>query len=131
VEANKAIVIRLNDEVLNLKNPGVIDELVAADFVNHDPIWSVITDFAEYKEWMAVQAADLSSRETSDITIAEGDRVVRHWTYRWMDESLGKQMDVTGIDIFRLADGKIVERWSSKDFFSMLQLMMPKEPTGD
>jgi predicted ester cyclase len=121
VEANKAIVIRLTDEVVNLKNPGVIDDLVAADFVNHDPIWSVVADLAKYKEWMAGYAADLSSRQTFDITIAEGDKVVSHWTYRWMDESLGKQMSMTGVDICRLADGKIVERWSSKDFFNMLQ----------
>jgi len=123
VETNKAIVIRLTDEVANLKSPGVIDELVAADFVNHDPIWSIVTDFPEYKEWMAGFAADLSSRQTFDITIAEGDKVVSHWTYRWMDESLGKQMDMTGVDIYRLADGKIVERWSSKDFFNILPLL--------
>jgi hypothetical protein len=53
--------------VVNLKNPGVIDDLVAADFVNHDPIWSVVTDLAGYKEWMAGFAADLSSRQTFDI----------------------------------------------------------------
>jgi len=121
--ANKAIVIRLTDEVVNLKNPSVIDDLVAADFVNHDPVWPAVTDFADYKEWMAGYAADLSSRQTLDITIAEGDKVVSHWTYRWIDESLGKQMDATGVDICRLADGKIVERWSSKDFFSMSQLL--------
>ena len=133
VETNKAIVIRLTDEVVNLKNPGVIDDLVAADFVNHDPIWSVVTDLAGYKEWMAGYAADLSSRQTFDITIAEGDKVVSYWTYRWMDESLGKPMDTTGVDILRLADGKIVERWSSKDFFTMLQnyWVTPEEPTED
>jgi predicted ester cyclase len=133
VEANKAIVIHLTDEVVNLKNPGVIDDLVAADFVNHDPIWSVITNLAEYKEWMAGFAADLSSRQTFDITIAEGDKVVSYWTYSWMDEYLGKQIDMTGVDILRLADGKIVERWSSKDFFTMLQnyWVTPEEPTED
>ena len=49
---------------------------------------------------MAGFAADLSSRQIFDITIAEGDKVVSHWTYRWMDESLGKQIDMTGMDIY-------------------------------
>jgi len=43
-----------------------------------------------------------------------------------MDASQGKRLGVSGADIWRLADGKIVERWSSKDFFSVLQ-----EPTED
>jgi len=124
-ETNKAIVLRMY-EVTNLANVDVMDEVVATNVVNHDPIWYTITEFDVYKEWMAGWAADLTSHETVDLIFAEGDKVVTHWTYTWMDASQGKRLGVSGADIWRLADGKIVERWSSKDFFTVLQ-----EPTED
>jgi len=125
-ETNKSIVLYVN-EVVNLGNVDVIDEVVSTKIVNHDPVWSVITEFRVYKEWMADFAADPTSHETVDLILAEGDKVVTHWTYSWMDASVGKRLKVSGADIWRLADGKIVERWSSKDFFGMLQRMTPKE----
>ena len=124
-ETNKAIVMRMY-EVTNLANVDVMDEVVAANVVNHDPIWYTITEFNIYKEWMGGWAADPTSHETVDLIFAEGDKVVTHWTYTWMDASQGKRLGVSGADIWRLADGKIVERWSSKDFFTVLQ-----EPTED
>lgn len=36
-ESNKAILRRLDDEVFNQGNLSIIDEVVSADFVNHDP----------------------------------------------------------------------------------------------
>ena len=129
-ETNKATVLRMY-EVVNLGNVDLIDEVVATNIANHDPIWSVINGFEVYKEWMGGFASDPTSHETVDLILAEGDKVVTHWTYSWLDASLGKRIKVSGADIWRLADGKIVERWSSKDFFGMLQRMTPEEPTED
>ena len=129
-ETNKATVLRMY-EVVNLGNVDVIDEVVGTNIANHDPIWSVINEFDVYKEWMGGFASDPTSHETVDLILAEGDKVVTHWTYSWLDASLGKRIKVSGADIWRLADGKIVERWSSKDFFGMLQRMTPEEPTED
>ncbi len=33
----------------------------------------------------------------------------------------GKQMTMVGIDIFRIADGKIVELWNQEDVLGMMQ----------
>jgi predicted ester cyclase len=33
----------------------------------------------------------------------------------------GKQMTVTGINVYRLARGKLVERWGTWDQFGMMQ----------
>ena len=129
-ETNKAIVLRMY-EVTNLGNVDVMDEVVAKNVINHDPIWSVAAEFDAYKAWMAGFASDPTSHETVDLIFAKGDKVVTHWTYSWLDASLGKRLEVSGADIWRLADGKIVERWSSKDFFGMLQRMTPEEPTED
>jgi len=41
--------------------------------------------------------------------IAEGDRVVHRYTLRGTLQRTGKQATVTGNEIFRIADGRIVE----------------------
>jgi predicted ester cyclase len=33
----------------------------------------------------------------------------------------GKQIEMTGITIFRLANGKLIEGWTNEDLFGMLQ----------
>jgi predicted ester cyclase len=60
--------------------------------------------------------------------IAQGDRVVTRWTAhaRHMGEfqgvpPTGRQVTMTGIDIDRLANGKVVECWPMMDELSVLQ----------
>ena len=57
-------------------------------------------------------------RYTVDDLIAEGDKVVVRWTWSCTHTSVfrgiaptGKQATVTGMAIYCLAGGKIVERW--------------------
>lgn len=60
--------------------------------------------------------------------IAEGDKVVArltiHATQRGAFMSLpptGKHVTFTGIDIIRIAGGKLVERWAETDILGLLQ----------
>ena len=48
-ETNKVTVLRMYD-VVNLGNVDIMDEVVAPDVVNHDPVWSVITEFGVYRD---------------------------------------------------------------------------------
>jgi ketosteroid isomerase-like protein len=41
---------------------------------------------------------------------AAGDRCVVRWIYRWMRE--GKPGHVRGVDVFRVRDGKVAEKFS-------------------
>jgi ketosteroid isomerase-like protein len=50
--------------------------------------------------------ADPSSRFEPEDTFAAGDRVVQLWSYSW-DEG-----HVRGVDVFRVRDGKVVEKLS-------------------
>ena len=60
--------------------------------------------------------------------IAEDDKVVARWsvrgtqlgTFQGLPPS-GRQMAVTGINIFRVAGDKVAEVWISSDFLGMLQ----------
>ena len=129
-ETNKAVVRRNTDEVWNQVKVDVVDELYAINFVNHDPVWPGVTgDIESYKVWAAELHNYPDMYETMDDIIAEGDKAVSRWTVRFTDPASGEQLTATGMDIWRFADGKIVERWSSKDFLGLVQQMTP--PTGE
>ena len=60
--------------------------------------------------------------------IAEGDKVAARITVRGTHKGpfldiapTGKQVSVNAIDIFRFANGKIVEHWGVMDQMSMMQ----------
>jgi len=114
--SNKAIIRRYFAEWANRGNVAVADELIATNLVLRNPP-AVIRSLDDYKTGMAkFRAAFPDARYTVEDLIAEGDKVVAHWTLRATQVTEyqghapnGKTMTVTGISIFRLADGKIQE----------------------
>ena len=62
-----------------------------------------------------------------DVT-HEGKKVVLRFTFRGTHQGefmgvapTGKQVTMAGIDIFRIADGKIAELWNQEDVLGMLR----------
>lgn len=60
--------------------------------------------------------------------IAEGDRVAMRWRFAGTHEGpfqgappSGKQVSMTGITIFRLAGGRLVEGWTNEDLLGLLE----------
>jgi steroid delta-isomerase-like uncharacterized protein len=113
---NKAITRRYFAEWANRGNAAVADELIATNLVLRNPP-AVIRSLEDYKTGMArFHAAFPDARFTIEELIAEGDKVVASWTLRATQATEyqgqapnGKPMTVTGISIFRLAEGKIQE----------------------
>lgn len=75
-------------------------------------------DGAQYKGKAAVRAAFQAFFQSSpqahfDIEeiFAAGDRCVARWIYHWLSQD-GQPGHVRGVDLFRLQDGKIVEKRS-------------------
>lgn len=63
-----------------------------------------------------------------DQQLAEGDRVGESFVVRGTHRGefmgippTGRRVELTGMSIFRLADGKCVERWNQADFLGLLQ----------
>ena len=74
-EANKALVQRMIDEVMNQQNIDVIDELFAADYLMHDPAWPMEVKGPEgFRQWagMMLDPYFSDSRITIEDMIAEG-----------------------------------------------------------
>ena len=133
-EANKAV-IRQYREAHNANNLDALDHLVAADITTHSQLPGVPPGLEGGKRAHdAFLAAFPDLQTTTDDLIAEGDRVVERFTVTGTQTGpflgappSGKSFTATGMSIFRLADGKIVEHWGENDTMSVLQQlgMMP------
>ena len=120
-ERNKAIALRVFEEIFNQGKFSVADEIYAPDFKNHGlnrPDADLKTDQdAVHDEKKAFP--DL--RMTVNNMVAEGDLVAVHWTFRGTHThggyadlpATGTKVSMTGITIWRIVDGKIKDEWSS------------------
>ena len=127
-DTNKDIVRRVGVEPWE-GNPGVIDELVASDYVGHDPAQPDMHGPEGVKEFVTTYlTAFPDGKITIDAQIAEGDLVATRWTGRGTHNGdlmgippTGKQVTVDGITISRVEGGKVVEEWSNWNTLGMLQ----------
>jgi predicted ester cyclase len=128
--ANKKIVEELITALFTDGDLTAIDRYLDPEFVDHDP---PLPDAPDGPEGIR-QAAALFRRAFPDWrsddqqVIAEDDLVVEHFvahgTHRGsvMGESpTGRDVVLRGINIFRIADGKITERWGRLDDLGLLQ----------
>jgi ketosteroid isomerase-like protein len=129
-EANKRVIRRLLEEVWSKGDLSLLPQLVADGFIGHfTPHPEPITGLEHYRQFIAMyQAAFANTRLVVEDQIAEGDRVATRWTAHVGEtpQDLGADagadtINVMGISLCRLADGKIVESWDSWDTLSLLQ----------
>jgi len=127
-EENKAIVRRFFEEGPSKGNLSNADELLSPDFVMHTPlpaspgikgINEVITTCRAAFEHLNVTIEDM---------IAESDNVTARFTARGIHKgdfmslpATGKPVTMTGIEIFRIENGKIVELWGEVNLLGLMQ----------
>jgi steroid delta-isomerase-like uncharacterized protein len=136
-EENKATFRRYVEEVGNAGNLDLADD-VFDRYLAHQPDGSVLERGPEdVKRFMGeFRSAFPDFHSTIEDQIAEGDRVVTRWRMRGTHQGefrgiapTGKELDITGIGIFRFSDGKVVESWDNFDQLGMMrQLGMVPEP---
>jgi steroid delta-isomerase-like uncharacterized protein len=131
-EENKALVRREIEELFN--HTGSLDvaqEIYAPDFVGHDPTMPEgihgIEGAQQFAAGMRSAFPDLTC--TIEDQIAEGDKVVSRWsasgTHQGETEEMGpatgNRMEITGISIERISEGKVAESWDQYDAMGMMQ----------
>ncbi|MGH9800885.1 MAG: ester cyclase, partial [Blastocatellia bacterium] len=116
-EKNKALVRRFYDEVWKNGNLAVADEVFAANYVRHDPLGAAPAPGVEGQKQIAAafRKAMPDRKTTIDLMIAEGDLVAARWTMNGVHVPTGKKVEFAGVNIFRIASGKIVELWNHRD----------------
>ncbi len=143
-EANKGLVRRHFEEIWNRRNLAVCDEIMAEAFVEH-----AAAPFAQSApgrvngpkamrqtaEWLLAQFADLHM--TIEAMVAEGDtvavRILSEGTnlgsINGVVPPTGKRFSARQSHWFRIADGKLVEHWATReDLPTMLQLGIIQPP---
>jgi steroid delta-isomerase-like uncharacterized protein len=126
-EQNKTVAKSAFEEILSNGHFELADQLYARDFVNHGVRHdaSLEEDQAALKGWhQAFSDVVVEPRKL----IAEGDLVTVYWVARGTNTgtgnglpATGKKVELAGITIWRIADGKIKEEWSAFDQLSMMR----------
>ena len=140
-EENKALAYRFHMDIFQQGNLGIVYQLISPDFVWHAP---APPEWVHGPEGVRRAAIELRAGYpdldfTHEDTLAEGDRVMIRWTMRGTHNGplmgtppTGKSVTVTGVDIFRIAGGQIVELWQHFDQLGMLQQLgvipTPEQP---
>ena len=126
-EENKAVVLRLWEEVINEGNYRVADEHFAPAYVYHSPDMPDVNGPGGFKELIAMfRAAFPDAHVTVEDWVAEGDKVACRWrgigTHRGTFMGVpptGKIVTVSGMLISHFAAGKIVEEWGLRDMLGV------------
>jgi steroid delta-isomerase-like uncharacterized protein len=137
-DANKEAIRRLFVEV-DRGNIDVVADYYTPDYVDHTP--SPIRRQAGGRDGIRqvlalFQRAFPDTRHTVEDLIAEGDKVVARVSARathtgelFGHPPTGKIVTLSGITIYRLADGRIAERWAEHGVGLLEQLgIAPPEP---
>jgi predicted ester cyclase len=129
-QANKEILFRLVEALGSGDDEGA-RALVADSFDDHSPSWGTDTLDSVLASYGALRGAmpDLRFEIDRDNSVAEGDQVAAHSIVRGTHtgdalfgaEPSGNEIIWTHTDFVRIADGKVVERWSASDTLTLYQ----------
>jgi predicted ester cyclase len=127
-EQNKAIVMRVYDELINQEKKSVIDELYAEDVIVHDPFMGTATGVEAFRQLLGIfDAAFPGHRVKVHHILAEGDFVsvlhthtAKHTGPFMQLAPTGREIAVHGVEVFRMAGGKVAEFWRHDDDAGLL-----------
>ena len=126
------------EEIFNQKNIHSIDRFCTTDFVDHNPPPGGKGSLdATKQQFLELVAAFPDVKMMVEDQIAEGDKVVNRVLVRGTHKgeymgipASGKTIEIGGIDILRMVEGKAVERWGYFDDVTLMQQLgaMPPGP---
>lgn len=138
-QENKAIARRFYAEVFGQGNMSVVDDLIASDFVDHNPPGP---GFAPGREGVKqvvgmFRSAFPDLQFAAEDQIAEGDKVVSRLTAKGTHRgefagvpATGKTATIGVVDVLRFAGGRVVERWGQADLLGVMQQLGAVPPPG-
>jgi steroid delta-isomerase-like uncharacterized protein len=125
LEGNKAIATRVFTEIFNERRFSAADELYAPEFVNHG-----LHRNASLQEDQAAAQGEVKAfpdlKMTVDLMVAENDLVTVMWTFRGTHTAFGygfpptgTPVELRGMTIWRVRDGKITDEWTTFNSLSV------------
>ncbi|ARV59316.1 hypothetical protein BZZ01_12385 [Nostocales cyanobacterium HT-58-2] len=130
-QQNKAIARQFCQQTWGKGNLAIVDELAHPDFKLYYPILSGTLDRESFKSWLVdTHTAFPDLQFTITDAIAEEDKVVISWTAQGTHKGQIKLLNLaptqksvswTGIIIYRIAEGKVIEERGEEDALGFLQ----------
>jgi len=132
-----SLIRRYFEELFNKGNLDICDELLAQNLKITDPARTSINSGSDaYKKLQRMYQEAFPNRKVKiDDILAANDKVVVRWTLQAthkgnLDDisATNKPVKITGISIYRLANGKISEIWQNWDRLSLLEQIGEIQP---
>jgi len=135
-EENKALVRRWFEET-DKGNLAIVDELIAPDYLDHNP---PLPDLPKGREGVRqtnimLRAAFPDAIHTIEDQIAEGDRVMTRVVARgtFLGECLGyppngKVVEMRGMAVHRIVGGQFMEHWALADMLGLMRQLGAPPP---
>ncbi len=127
-DQNKLLMRRAVEEIWNQRRFELLPEFVASDFVIHAPREDIHGREGATQMFSMLYQAFPDLHFTIEDQIADGDSVVTRWvatgTHNGEFQGIAptnKQVRLSGTDIDRIANGKVVECWTTTDDLGLLQ----------
>ena len=138
IEETKAFVRRFYEEVWNRRNHVAADDFFAPDSVRHERFGPVQGGAAGIVCNAAVWCAAFPDTHCAlEAVITEGDVAVARWTMtathrgEWPGvAATGRPIRFSGVNIFRLAGGKVAEIWNFRDDLGLFEQLGAVAPHG-
>ena len=136
---NIAVIRRLTEEAFIGGKIEVIDDVVAESFRDRDPMPG-LSDGREGQKQICQMIVDGLTNRTmlQDEYLAVEDKVVQNWICQGTHSgeflgvaATGKEIRIRGMEIWRLANGQVVERSGvvdTGDVFEQLGVLQPPTP---
>jgi steroid delta-isomerase-like uncharacterized protein len=128
-EESTAVVRRFLDEVISKGNMAALDETCAPDLVWHGGSVGEFRSLDEFKRGVSpFFSAFPDLHVTADDVLSEGDKVVCRYTWDGTHRgdffgvpATSRRVTVSGMSVYRVAGGKIVEEWWLEDLLGLMQ----------
>jgi predicted ester cyclase len=107
------------EQVCTRRDPDAVGAVYREDFVDH-------VNGVEFRGWAGIERTTLLYQAMLpglairvDDQVVDGDLVASRWTM--IGESGGRRVELPGITISRIEDGRIAEDWTSSDGLHLLR----------
>ena len=134
-DGNVAIVRRFFEGIINDGRLELADEILAPDYRDHAPLTAEVPGPEGFKRRMQLLARSFDMRIAIEDITEQADRVAFRWTMtgRHIGEfggiaPTGRAVTLTGLNLERLRDGRIVEHWSEYDRMGLMHQVEDAPP---